>query len=142
IEKCEEKLDKLLDEKLDETIDKEEYILKKNKILNKKLEFEEKLKDFERKGSHWLEPAKNFILEVKQAKIIASQENLSVKRDFLKKIGSNRILRDKRVGLNVNLPWQIAYETPSVARARSEGGAERTVMLGESDSNRRPIGYT
>ncbi|MDP2649684.1 MAG: recombinase family protein, partial [bacterium] len=38
IEKCEEKLDKLLDEKLDETIDKEEYILKKNKILNKKLE--------------------------------------------------------------------------------------------------------
>jgi len=142
IEKCENKLDKLLDEKLDGTIDKEEYIAKKNKILNKKLDFEEKLKDFERKGSHWLEPAKNFILEVKQAKNIASQENLSVKRDFLKKIGSNRILRDKRVGLNVNLPWQIAYETPSVARARGEGGAERTVMLGGRDSNSRPIGYT
>jgi hypothetical protein len=31
-------------------------ILQKQKILNEKVELSEKLKDFERKGNHWLEP--------------------------------------------------------------------------------------
>jgi len=87
IKECETKLERLLDTYLDGVISKTEYSAKKQKILNEKIEIAEKLDDFERKVNHWLERAKEFILEAKQAKIIALQENLFVKKDFLKKIG-------------------------------------------------------
>jgi len=41
---------------MDSTITSEEYIAKKQKLLNQKIDFSEKLKDFERKGNRWLEP--------------------------------------------------------------------------------------
>ena len=76
IKKLEDKLDKLLDAHLEDVISKDEYTAKKQKILNQKIEISEKLKSFEQNGNHWLEPAKKFILDVKQAEIIALQENL------------------------------------------------------------------
>ena len=85
IKEREEKLDKLLDAHLEGVISKTEYLAKKQKILNEKVELSEKLKDFERKGNHWLEPAKKFILAAKQAKIIALQKNLFAKKRFSKK---------------------------------------------------------
>jgi DNA invertase Pin-like site-specific DNA recombinase len=113
IKECEEKLDKLLDAHLEGVISKEEYLAKKQKILNQKIEISEKLKDFERKDNHWLEPAKNFILAAKQAKIIALQENLFEKKDFLKKIGSNRILRERKVFVSFKNPWKILANLPA-----------------------------
>ena len=61
IKELEDKLDTLLDTHLDGTITKEEYTAKKQKIINHKIEISEKLKDFERNGNHWLEPARQFI---------------------------------------------------------------------------------
>jgi len=118
IKEREEKLDKLLDAHLEGVISKTEYLSKKQKILNEKVELSEKLKDFERKGNHWLEPAKNFILAAKQAKIIALQENLFAKKDFLKKIGSNRILRERKVFVVVEMPWKILADQSAERRSR------------------------
>jgi DNA invertase Pin-like site-specific DNA recombinase/polyhydroxyalkanoate synthesis regulator phasin len=113
IRECEEKLDKLLDVHLEGVISKAEYTAKKQKILNEKVEISEKLSDFERKGNHWLEPAKRFILAAKQAEIIALQENLFEKKDFLKKIGSNRILRERKVFVSFINPWKILANLPA-----------------------------
>jgi len=66
---CEEKLDALLDAHLEKTITSEEYIAKKNKILARKIEVEQKLKDFERQGNRWLERARELIKSAHQAKI-------------------------------------------------------------------------
>ena len=96
IKSVEETLDRLLDAHLDSTITSEEYIAKKQKLLNQKIDFSEKLKDFEQKGNRWLELSKQFILDSNQAVIIASEENLEAKRDFLKKIGSNPRSRPAR----------------------------------------------
>ena len=49
---------------------------------------EEKLSDFERKGNHWLELTRNWILEANQAKNLALQDNFSSPKNYLKKIGS------------------------------------------------------
>ena len=84
----EETLDKLLDLQLSGTISTEEYAAKKQKILNKKIEISEKLKDFEQKGNRWLELCKNFVLTANQAQIAALQGDFSEKKNFLKKIGS------------------------------------------------------
>ena len=136
--KCEEKLDKLLDVHLEGVISKAEYTAKKQKILNEKVENSEKLSDFERKGNHWLEPAKNFILAAKQAQIIASQENLFNKKDFLKKIGSNRVLREKEVSVIPKNPWKILTNLPAEAQSAEAAEQQHTIWLRGEDSNLQP----
>jgi hypothetical protein len=146
IKGLEDKLDTLLDAHLDGTINKEEYTAKKQKILNQKIEISEKLKDFEQNGNHWLEPAKKFILDSKQAEIIALHKNLFEKKDFLKKIGSNRILRERELVFEPRGAWQILLKSnfSAFGGSRSASGgeatnAEHTIWLPGSDSNRRPI---
>jgi hypothetical protein len=96
IKECEEKLEKLLDAHLNNDISREEYLEKKQKILNQKIELSEKLRAFEKKGGNWLEPAKNFISASNQAQITALSDNLQEKSQFLKKAGSNLLLVDRK----------------------------------------------
>lgn len=147
IKELEDKLDILLDTYLDGTITKDEYTAKKQKILNQKIEISEKLNDFEQNGNHWLEPAKKFILASKQAAIIALQENLFEKKDFLKKIGLNRILRERELFFEPRGAWQILSKSALSARraldpavAGEATNAEHTIWLRGADSNRQPIG--
>ena len=123
IENCEEKLDKLLDTHLENIISKDEYTAKKQKILNQKVEISEKLKDFEQKPNHWLELCRKFILSAQQAKNIALHGNFFEKRNFLKKIGSNPLLRDRKIVFNPRGAWKILTEFNLANRA---AGAEKS----------------
>ena len=134
----EETLDKLLDLQLSDTISTEEYAAKKQKILNQKIEISEKLKDFERKGNRWLELCKNFILTANQAQIAALQGNFSEKKNFLKKIGSNPLLRERLVFVEYKNPWKLLENSFAEARgeAPSEAGNQNfTSWLGDLDSD-------
>jgi hypothetical protein len=102
---------------LDNTITSEEYIAKKQKLLNQKIDFSEKLKDFERKGNRWLELSKQFILDSNQAINIASEENLEAKKDFLKKIGSNPRLASGSLLLDFKNPWFFLTQTETLSRS-------------------------
>ena len=134
-----EKLDTLLDVHLDGVISKEEYTSKKGKLLNKKVEISERIADFENKGCYWLEPMRLFILDVKQAEIIASKENLSKKRDFLKKIGSNPLLRDRAVSFSWQNPWKILADFPIPHAVGVQNLVGCSIWLRGQDSNLRPI---
>jgi hypothetical protein len=143
INELEDKLDVLLDTHLDGTIAKEEYILKKEKVLGQKIDISEKLKDFEQNGDHWLEPARKFILTSKYGGIIASQEDLFEKKDFLKKIGSNRILRERKLLLDPLGAWLIpakaalgARRTPAPASGGGADDGQRTIWLAWQDAFR------
>ncbi len=129
------KLEKLLDVHLDEIISKEEYTLKKHKLLNKKIDISEKLNDFEQKGNYWLEPMRLFILDSKQAEIIASKENLPVKRDFLKKIGSNPLLRNRAISISWQNPWKILVDFPFPVAVGDRHFESCTDWLRGQDSN-------
>ena len=74
----------------------EEYQAKKQKLLNEKLDIEQKIRDFEQSGNNWLEPMREMIFEAKQAKILLSQGDNYQIREFLKNVGSNFILKDKK----------------------------------------------
>lgn len=120
----EKTLDKLLDLQLSETISTEEYAAKKQKILNQKIEISEKLKDFERKGNRWLELCRNFILTANQAQIAALRGNFFEKKNFLKRIGSNPLLRERMVFVEYKNPWKLLENSSAEARgeAPSEAG--------------------
>jgi len=111
IEDFNNRIEKLLDAHLDGLIPKDEYTTKKQKILNQKIDLEEKLRDFEQKGNHWLEPMRQFILDSKQAVIIASEENLEDKKNFLKKIGSNPLLATRTLLFFPKKSWEILWNS-------------------------------
>src|SRR3989339_825692 len=115
----EKTLDKLLDLRLSSAISTGEYAAKKQKILNQKIEISEKLKAFERKGNRWLELCKNFILTANQAQIAALRGNFSEKKNFLKKIGSNPLLRERLVFVEYKNPWKLLENSSAEARGES-----------------------
>ena len=140
-----EKLEKLLDLNLSNEITKKEYSDKKQKILNQKIDIQEKLRVFEQKGNRWLERTRKYILDAKQAKIIALHENLFDKKDFLKKIGSNPTLRDRDISLNIKNDWKILINFNSEfqkSRQKIPNFQIRTMKLRRLDSNQQPTGYT
>lgn len=138
IKSVEDTLDKLLDAHLDSTITSEEYIAKKQKLLNQKVDFSEKLKDFERKGNRWLKLSRQFILDCNQAVIIASGENLQDKRDFLKKIGSNPTVANRILVSDFKMPWRIPADC-RFASLRDAPDFVKTypskILLGDRESN-------
>ncbi len=117
IKEIEEKLDRLLDAHLEKTITSEEYVAKKNVLLESKIDFEQKLKDFERNGNRWLELCRRFIKEANQAEIIASGENLEAKRDFLRKVGSNPLLGARTLSVIPKKSFGILANFPYSARS-------------------------
>src|SRR3989344_383000 len=65
------KIKRLMDAYLDGGFELLEFQQKKNALMSEKQTLEEKLSDFERKGNHWLELVRNWILQANQAQNLA-----------------------------------------------------------------------
>jgi len=116
----ETKLDKLLSAYLDEFISAEEYTDQKQKLLTKKIELKEKIKDFEEKGVPWLEPAKNFVLSLNYAQKLVLSQNKSEVTTFLKNIGSNHILLNREFSFSAKNEYKLAAERRAAARREAK----------------------
>ena len=126
----EQKMDKLLDLFIDgKGITPEEYQVKKSKMLNEKLDIEQKVKDFEQTGNNWLEPMKEVILLSSQAKILLSQGDKTEIRQFLKNAGPNFILKGKKFDFEPKIGWR--------ARVAGEPNSSFPNWRKEWDSNPR-----
>ena len=120
IKMIDEKLKKLMNAYLENALNLAEYREAKNKLANQKQLLKDKLTAFEQKSNNRFELAAKFINTVKQAEIIALQENPEQSRDFLKKIGSNFRLSGQKLFLDFKNPYKIvAFAEPE----RSEGEA-------------------
>jgi hypothetical protein len=107
----EQKIEKLLDLYIaGGSLTIEEYQAKKQKLLNEKLDIEQKIRDFEQSGNNWLEPMREMIFEAKQAKILLSQSDNYQIREFLKNVGSNFILKDKKFNFAPKIGWRALAE--------------------------------
>ena len=111
----EQKLDALLDLQLGGALSQEEYIAKKTKLLNQKIDISEKITASTQKSDNRFEPLINFLKATNQAEKIALQENPEGIRDFLKKIGSNHLVRDRALSLALKKPWRVAQKWHSVS---------------------------
>ena len=80
----ETKLEKLLDAYLGEIISAEDYKARKEKLMTRKVELAEKIRDFEQKGLTWLEPAREFVLSLNQAANLVETANKEEMTTFLK----------------------------------------------------------
>ncbi len=97
ITEVDNKISKLIDIYLTNAISLEEYQKKKESFINEKKELQEELKDFAAGGNNWFEPAREFVTSLNKAHYAISEENLESQKEFLKKIGSNFILKERRL---------------------------------------------
>ena len=121
------KIDRLMDGYLEGSFELSEFQEKKNKLMAEKKGIEEKLSDFERKGNHWLELTRNWILEANQAKNLILSENFLEMKNFLKTIGSNRRLSAGKLAIDFKNPWNYLAEMPAEARGEAPSEANHAV---------------
>ncbi|MBI5413375.1 recombinase family protein [Candidatus Peregrinibacteria bacterium] len=131
VQEIDKKLNKLLDAHLEGTIETDEYKSKKTELINAKISFQEKITDFERKGNDWLEPCRQFILASQEAQKIAQWANKEEIKIFIKKIGSNFILKGRAVQWRAKRGWRATTDLNRFS-----------TWLRSSDSNREPSRYT
>ena len=124
------KLDRLLDAHLEGVLVRSEYVAKKDRLLSDKLTLDQRITEIEHVGSDWLEPMKQFLLDNKQAKTVASRGDHSELRAFVKNIGSNFLLKGKTLGGVAKIGWATAADFRTF-----------TDWYRGAGSNRRPRAY-
>ncbi len=130
IAELDKKIDKLLEAYLENIVSVEEYQRKKQNMIELKSQLKQKIVEIEETQSFWLEPAREFILSCSEAKIVAETQNFGELFVFLKKVGANFLLSDKKV----HFSWQEPYHF----LAAEAGAAKNSTWSGWRDSNSQP----
>ena len=108
-QETQKKLDNLVSLYLDGDIPKEQYLKKKNDLLGQKASLAHKMDSARQERKNWVEPLREWILDMKKATQLASSDNFFEIRDYFKKIGTNPQLRDKSVSVSFCPPTEFAF---------------------------------
>ena len=100
-------LDDLLDMRLESAISTEEYLAKKNKLVSRKVEIDQEIKDVEHHNSNWLEPMRDMVIRSKEAKKLLSTSDHGEFPTFLKTIGTNFVLKGNTVQWEAEIGWHV-----------------------------------
>jgi len=146
---------RLMDLRLDGEISKEEYALKKTELDIEKEVYKKRLEKADNVDDQWIKKAEKEIDFVEGIRDRFNKGCVRDKRYIFTKIGSNFILKDKKLQLEASRKYLVFKELQDIADLRLE---PQNVVLekGESvfdktpystwlpgtGSNRRPIGYT
>ncbi len=112
-QETQKKLDNLIDLYLDGNIPKENYIVKKDELMRKKVSLAQRLQSVRAERKNWVEPLREWILDMKKASQLRSLDNFFEIRDYFKKIGTNPQLRDKSIYFSFCPPTEFAFVSNS-----------------------------
>jgi DNA invertase Pin-like site-specific DNA recombinase len=104
------KLDDLITLYLDGDIPKENYLTKKNDLLRQKVSLAHKMDSARVERNNWVEPLREWILDIRKATQLMSSEDFFEIRDYFKKIGSNHKLCDKSVSISFCPPTEFVLK--------------------------------
>jgi hypothetical protein len=123
ITKINEKTNSLLDLHLDGELSKEDYKAKKNSLLNQKISFQEEIKDLETGGdcleTGALELELNFLNTCNQADNFIKEKKYPELNLLLQEIGSNRIIKDQKLEILFNKPFDFLAQFKSETNGNS-----------------------
>ena len=139
------RLDKLITTYLDGDIEKESYLKRKNEIMKIKVDLHNERINFGRKPS-WIEPLRDWVKTIHHAGKLASfSSDLGAVRSLAEKIGTKRLLLDKKILFDFVPPYHIVpkykalqAKSPALAgRVGQEISNEHLLVRRERDSNPR-----
>lgn len=107
IKASEARLEKLVSAFIDGDIPKDIYLKKKDENMRATLALKQKKKDFRQQGKNWVEPLREWILDTKQANFLSSSDNFKEIASFVKKVGTNPMVRDKSARFGTPIPSQF-----------------------------------
>ena len=128
IKTSEDRLEKLVSTYLDGDIPKDIYIQKKDENMRSTLALKEQKKDLKRSGNNWVEPLRKWILDTKQANFLTKSDDFHDIKDFVKKVGTNHLVRDKIARWDVPVPSEFLAKRRA-SFSSSPPTAERVVGL-------------
>ncbi|TSC85480.1 MAG: Resolvase protein [Microgenomates group bacterium Gr01-1014_16] len=106
INSLDSKLQFILDSYLDQVIDRQTYLVKKEKLMSERKTLEEQIADFSQRHHNWLEPFRDWINEAQNTPEIALSPDPAPKKSLAAKIfGSNLVLEDKKLGGEAAIVW-------------------------------------
>jgi site-specific DNA recombinase len=114
-----QKLDKLVSAYLDGDIEKEIYLEKKENLMKQKMSFLKQKEDFGQKRKNWVEPLREWIELNSEAEIRVKSQNYHELKQAVEKIGTNRLLLNRKVQMDFSEPWGFA-----ASRLAGRGDAE------------------
>ena len=88
----------------------EEYQAKKESFIQGKKKLQESIKNFAAVGSNRFEPAKEFVTSLNRARCAIEEGNLESQKEFLQKIGSNFILKERRLIFSTEGTFRPLFE--------------------------------
>jgi site-specific DNA recombinase len=119
------KLQRLLDSYLDQDIDREEYRIRKAKLLSEKKTLEESVTHLQQTQNAWLEPMRTWVKEASEATKIARGEDKNAKKVLAQKIfGSNLTLTHKIARGDAREPWAALRAAPTSRKLERAKGIE------------------
>ena len=82
--------------------------IKKNELLKQKVSLAQKIDSARAERKNWVEPLREWILDMKKATQLQTTDNFFEIRDYFKKIGTNSQLQDKSVSVSFCPPTEFA----------------------------------
>lgn len=104
------RLSNLIEMRANKELSKEEFIEYKNSLIKQKSAIKEELK---KTSSNWIEPSKKFLQTCYEAQKIIKGKEMKKKKDLLKTVGSNYYLKNRKVTVEANKPYDVLLESSS-----------------------------
>jgi DNA invertase Pin-like site-specific DNA recombinase len=106
IKALDDKISKLIDVYLEGSLTLEEYQAKKETFVNEKKKLQESARDFAAGGDNWFEQTREFVTSLNRAHCAIAEGNLESQKEFLEKIGSNFILKERCLVFSSAAPYR------------------------------------
>jgi site-specific DNA recombinase len=132
------KLDNLVNGFLDSIIDKETYVTKKDELIRKKIELEHRQSRFGQRAKLWVEPMRDWLETAHKAGKLALSNDHHEMKQMMEKIGTNRQVKDKEVGVDLQRPFDILLKFKALQND-SEEYLEEKRKGRTSDIPERPV---
>ena len=129
------KIDRLNNGFADGSLELAEFKELKNPLVPQKAALEEKLIALERSKTNRLEPLRKWIIEANEAETWASENNWLKMKDYLRKVGSNRLLSAETVTVSFTKPASLLAETTVAVRSTTDVSTKSFLWWSRGESN-------
>ena len=126
---CQKSLDNLTRMRYQELIGDEEFIRQRAELSKEEMRLNERRRQLE--ASVWFEPSRDLFLFSHRARFWLLHGDSDVKRVILSTVGSNFLLRDKKLSIDAKKPFSIVRENRSCCLLRAAVPDVRTFFENE-----------
>jgi len=114
---CVKKIDRLIEMRMNDEISQEEFLRKKKELLEEKVKLKELLNDTDNRINKWVEKVEAILNFARDAKKEFEKGGLEKKRQILLTLGSNLLLKDKKLIISIEKPLSLMEKISQEVKA-------------------------